>query len=98
MPYSVKIAHAAETDVREAFLWYEDQKENLGSRFEANVYQAIDNIQNNPLKFQIRYGRTRISFLRKFPYGIHFQINENQILILAVFHTSQDSEEWDKRK
>jgi hypothetical protein len=38
MPYSVKIAHAAETDVRDAFLWYEDQKENLGSRFEANVY------------------------------------------------------------
>lgn len=54
MPYSIKIAHAAERDIREAFLWYEDQKENLGSLFEENVYQAVNNIQNNPLKFLIR--------------------------------------------
>ncbi|WP_092173653.1 type II toxin-antitoxin system RelE/ParE family toxin [Cyclobacterium xiamenense] len=70
----------------------------MGRLFEENVYQAVNNIQNNPLKFQIRYGSTRISFLRKFPYGIHFQINDNQILILAIFHTSQDSEKWENRK
>ena len=97
MPYSIKIAHAAERDIRKAFLLYEGQKEDLGNLFEENVYQGINNIQNNPLKFQIRYGSTRISFIGKFPYGIHFQINENEILILAVFHTSQDSEKWEKR-
>lgn len=98
MPYSVKIAYEAETDIRKAFLWYEDQKESLGSRFEANVYETVNHIQNDPLSFQIRYGNTRISFMKKFPYGIHFQIKENQILILAVFHTSQDSEKWDRRR
>jgi hypothetical protein len=26
----------------------------------------------------------------KFPFGIYFQLEENQILIVAVIHTSQD--------
>lgn len=98
MTYSISIAEAAENDIREAFLWYEDQKENLGSTFENLVNKAVDSIQSNPLKTQVRYGNTRVFFLRKFPYGIHFQINENHILIVAVFHTSKDSEKWQSRQ
>ena len=72
MSYSIEIADAAEDDIREAFLWYEDQKEDLGSLFENHTNKAIDSIQSNPLKTQIRYGNTRVSFLEKFPYGIHY--------------------------
>ena len=97
MTYSVEIAEAAEKDVREAFLWYEDQKESLGSRFENYIKKTIDSIQANPLKSQIRHGTTRVLYLDKFPYGIHFQVIENRILIVAVFHTSQDSEKWERR-
>ncbi len=63
MHHSGKIAKAAEMDIRVAFLWYEDQLENLGSLFEENVYQAITNIQNNVLKFKSKYGETRIYFI-----------------------------------
>jgi hypothetical protein len=38
MDHSVNIAYKAEMDMREASLWYEDQKENLRSLFEENVY------------------------------------------------------------
>lgn len=97
MAFSIEIAEAAEKDVRDAFLWYEDQKENLGSRFENYVNKAIDSIRSNPLKTQIRYGTTRVFYLDNFPYGIHFQATENHILIVAVFHTSQDPEKWTER-
>lgn len=99
MPYSISIAEAAEGDIREAFLWYEDQKDNLGSLFENYVSKAVDSIQSNPLKTQIRYGNTRIFFLKKFPYGIHFRVDEveKSILIVAAFHTSKDSEKWTMR-
>jgi len=100
MAFLIEIAEAAEDDIRKAFLWYEGQKDNLGSLFEEQVNTAIDNIQSNPLKTQIRYGNTRIFFLEKFPFGIHFQVNEKEksILIVAVFHTSLDPEKWIKRK
>lgn len=104
MTYSISIAEAAENDIREAFLWYEDQKDNLGSTFKNHVNKAIDSIQSNPLKTQVRYGNTRVFFLKKFPFGIHFQINamstdkqERHILIVAVFHSSQDPKKWTER-
>jgi plasmid stabilization system protein ParE len=96
MVYSISIAEAAENDIRENLLWYEDQKDSLGIRFEEHVLKAVGSIQSNPLKTQIRYGSTRVFFLKKFPYGIHFQVNEElkSILIVAVFHTARDSEKW----
>lgn len=94
MSYTITIAKAAEDDIRKAFLWYESQKEFLGNSFETHITSAIENILDNPLKFQIRYGNTRIFLLKKFPYGIHFNVNQNNILIIAVFHTSRDSGNW----
>jgi len=37
------------------------------------------------LKIQIRYNQTRVAFLQQFPYGVHFNIIENEIIIVAVF-------------
>ena len=100
MAYSIEISKTAEDDIREAFLWYEDQKDDLGNLFESHVSKVIESIQRNPFKTQIRYGNTRIFFLEKFPYGIHFQANEQEksILIVAVFHTSRTPEKWTERK
>lgn len=96
MVYSISIAEAAENDIRKAFLRYEEQKVNLGGFFEQYISNAVKSIQGNPLKTQIRYGNTRIFFLEKFPFGIHFRVNETEkhILIVAVFHTSKDAENW----
>lgn len=89
MEYSLSISEAAELDIRDAFLWYEDQKDSLGLTFEKHISKTIQNIQKNPLKIQIRYNQTRVAFLKKFPYGVHFNLIENEIIIVAVFHTSQ---------
>ncbi len=97
MTYSITISDAAEKDVRETYLWYEEQQEGLGSTFEKHFPSTIDSIQNTPLKTQIRYGITRVFFVQKFPYGIHFRIIDKNILIVAVFHTSISPERWKKR-
>lgn len=97
MNYSLSISEAAELDIRDAFLWYEDQKDNLGLTFEKHISRTIQNIQKNPLKIQVRYNQTRVVFLKKFPYGVHFNVSENEIIIIAVFHTSQSPQKWSKR-
>lgn len=97
MTYSIDIAEAAEDDVRKAFLWYEDKKEDLGLNFENHIDEAVASIQTNPFKTQIRYKDTRVFFLKKFPFGIHFQVKRSVILIVAVFHTSEDPEKWAER-
>jgi len=97
MEYSLSISEAAELDIRDAFLWYEDQKDSLGLTFEKHISKTIQNIQKNPLKIQIRYNQTRVAFLQQFPYGVHFNLIENEIIIVAVFHTSQSPKKWSKR-
>lgn len=94
--YFLSISEAAELDIREAFLWYEDQKDNLGLTFEKHISKTIQTIQKNPLKIQIRYNQTRVAFLKKFPYGLHFNVFDNEIIIVAVFHTSQSPQKWSK--
>ncbi len=95
--YSLSISEAAELDIREAFLWYEDQKDNLGLAFEKHISKTIQNIQKNPLKIQVRYNQTRVAFLKKFPYGVHFNIIDNEITIIAVSHTAQNPKKWRRR-
>lgn len=97
MAYSVSIAEAAEDDIRQAYLWYEKQKESLGNTFEKHVSKAVVSIWSNPLKTQVRYASTRVFYLKKFPYGIHFNVTGKNILIVAVFHTSLNPEKWMER-
>jgi len=39
MEYSLSISEAAELEIRAAFLWYKDQKDNLGLSFEKHHLQ-----------------------------------------------------------
>ena len=55
---------------------------------------TILSIHNNPFAFEIKYLNTRIAFTKKFPYGIHFYVNEIEktIVIIAILHTKQNIE------
>ena len=94
MAYIVTIAEAAEGDIREAFLWYEGQQEQLGQRFAEHFEEAVNTLKDFPYKNQVRYGNNRIFFLQTFPFGIHYTITGNNILILGVFHTSLSPDKW----
>jgi len=99
MGFSVHIAEAAENDITDSFFWYESQESGLGFRFKNNLEQSILHIQKHPTRFPKKLLSTRVCFLSNFPYGIHFNIdfNLNQILIVAVFHTSRNPNVWKNR-
>jgi len=97
MDYVLSITEAAELDIKDAFIWYQEQNAHLSITFEKHLSKTIQNLPKNPLKIQIRYNKTRVVFLKKFPYGVHFNIQGNQIIIIAVFHTSQSPRKWESR-
>jgi len=96
MKYALYISEAAELDIRDAFLWYTNHSDQLGHAFEEQIKLTLRHIQKNPLKVQIRYYQIRVAFLKKFPFGIHFNVTENIILVVAVFHTSANPRKWVK--
>ena len=77
-----------------AFLWYENQKDNLGFEFELNLDEGFRRIENNPSAFQRHYDNVHIHFVDHFPYGMHYLIDGDIVKVFGVFHTSRDPNRW----
>lgn len=87
-----------EIDIAEAAIWYNFQREGLGEEFLLALEAKFNEIQRNPYQFSIIYKNVRRAFPNRFPYGIFFITEENNIYILAVVHTSRNPKTWKKRK
>lgn len=94
MKYEVIIAEDARRDIFIAHTWYSERSIEAANAFAKMVSSGIRRIAKNPYQSQIRYGRIRIAFLKRFPFGIHYWVEENSIMILAVFHTSRKPSGW----
>ena len=97
MKYDVVIKEEADEDVANAFSWYEDQKEGLGERFLLCLDEYYDVISENPHIFQAKYNARRQAILKRFPYVIIYEVEENTVVVYAVFHTSQNPKKWKKK-
>ena len=97
MTYTILLSLEAEWDISESLQWYEMQKSSLGDSFEATVNDALLAISKNPNICQRKYKKTRIFFIKTFPFGIHYFIDDKAIKVIAVFHTSKDPCSWDDR-
>ena len=104
MIWSVKAeivyTHFVKVDLKEINQWYRKIDKKLWSFFLKEFRLKINFIRENPVALEVRYDITRIVFLKKFPYGIHYQFNEekNIITIYSVFHTSRNPDKWIERK
>lgn len=73
----------AETEVEDAVVVYENQREGRGVKFRQAVERAIREIQRGP-KACPKYKRTRCReyIVRRFPYAIYYEEQDDSILIV----------------
>lgn len=92
----IKIEPEALTDIREITNWYNQQQTGLGGRFQEAAIRQVDSLGKNPEIHAIRYQEIRCVMIRKFPYMIHFYLNnENHTVeVLAIISTSRDPKMW----
>ncbi len=90
--FNIQIEDRAKIEIADAFDWYEEQKIGLGETFIKAFQKAVDSIQKSPDGYtQIRYHRQFP--LKKFPFVILYEINNETMFIDAVFHTSRNPKE-----
>lgn len=89
MVYKIIVKPKAEEDLSKAIEYYNKKRENLGAILFSEISLIIERIKENPELFQKKYKDFRISFTKKFKYGIHFTIEKESIFIHAILHTSQ---------
>jgi hypothetical protein len=98
MVFKIVNTHKAKIDTFEAIEWYNTQTTGLGKRFYLEVKKQFKILSKNPY-FQIRYEDVRCLPLEKFPYMVHFIIDEEhkRVVILGVISTSRNPKEWEER-
>ena len=87
----------AEADIAEAKTWYAEKREGLGEEFVLCVEAALNQIRRAPAAGSEVFPGVRRVVVRRFPYGIFYRADEDQIAVLAVYHTKRDPRGWQKR-
>ena len=96
--YTIKIEPEAYQDIQEAIDWYNHQQPGLGGRFQMEIKATFNKLKRHPF-FQIRYDNVHCFLLKRFPYMVHYTIDEenSNIIVRAVFCTSNDPKIWKRR-
>jgi len=89
-----RFTSAALTELRIAVIDYERKEVGLGTRFLAEVDQAVARIVMAPEAWRRLSARTRRCLVHRFPFGVLFQIRSGEILIVSVMDLRRDPESW----
>jgi plasmid stabilization system protein ParE len=88
-----------EADLREASLWYEEQQSGLGARFEAEAYRHLRRLPAGALLYTLRFANIRRMNLKRFPYGVFYFLERDEVVVLGVLHAARDTrEELERRR
>lgn len=87
----------ADIELHKALEWYSKQKLGLDTEFMRCIDEAISRIQRNPEISPIALRNARKVLVKRFPYVIYYEVGNDEIMILAVFHAKRDPIQWQKR-
>jgi len=88
---------AADADAREARAWYDAIRPELGEQFALEVDATVEAVAEHPLRFPVIYRNRRRAGVRRFPYGIIFEVQEHRIVVIACFHDRRNPKRWQSR-
>ena len=102
----------AAAEFEEACTWYRNVRPELGDRFVLAIEAAaavqaqgghvaieavVTAVSERPLQFAAIYRGRRRAGVRRFPYGIFFEVQDARVLVIACFHSSRDPKRWQAR-
>ncbi len=88
---------AAESDVEEAYSWYEAQRPGLGDAFRRALDVAVASIEDQPESYAVLHRNTRRVLLPRFPYGLYYRVLDKSILVVACMHGKRHPRTWRSR-
>lgn len=91
----VRILRSAQADIRAETVYYRKISSELAQRFQDAVELAARSIPHQPEAMQILdFSIRRWPVDHGFPHGVLYRVEEEEILVLSVFHPKQDPGKW----
>jgi mRNA-degrading endonuclease RelE of RelBE toxin-antitoxin system len=95
MLFSIAILPSALSDIQKAIDYYDEHQLGVSEKFESEVNQLFLALHKNPF-YQLRYKTVHCLPLKKFPFMIHFTVDEktSTIYVRAILHTSLNPDDY----
>jgi toxin ParE2 len=90
----VRFHRLARDEMIDAALYYDSRTPGLGDRFLTAVEDALESLKSFPESGAPSNAGTRTRLVRKFPFGVVYQIHADEIYIVAVAHLSRRPDYW----
>ena len=89
MIYNLIITTTAEQHAIDAAIYYEQQQTGLAERFLAELHTAYKKIAEHPQYYGFISSKDKYRDIRlhTFPYVVIYEINNNEVIVVAVFNT-----------
>jgi len=87
----------AKEEFFEAINYYEECQGGLGLEFAKEIYSTIQRIIHFPEAWSKMSENTRRCLVNRFPYGIIYNVCDEEIVILAVMQLNREPGYWKKR-
>jgi plasmid stabilization system protein ParE len=95
--YRLVIRPEAGAEVDEAARWYEERSQGLGQAFLDTFLEVTANVKRSPHLYASVLGEAHRALLHKFPYSVIYEIDGDEVVVLACFHERRDPKEWQRR-
>ena len=97
MSLPIVLGRAARAEFDAAADWYEQRRSGLGEAFTTAVRQVLLRIADQ-LRFYAKVlGEVREAPVSDYPYCVYYKEEEEQVFVVAVFHTPRDPSVWQQR-
>ena len=80
-----------------AIEYYEESEIGLGYDFALEVYTTIERILAHPRAWRYMEEGIRRALVRRFPYGVLYMENNDEIYITAIMHLHREPNYWKHR-
>lgn len=97
MTVEVRLRPEAEQDLLEAALWYETNEPGLGGQFLDQVQATLRAIAEQPGAYAALHNSVRRALVRRFPFGVFYQIDNGGVVVIAILHGSRHPRSWTRR-
>lgn len=88
----------AEEEFNKAIDYYEDIEPGLGYDFALEVYSTVRRSVEFPKAWAVLEGEIRRSLVRRFPYGVLYSEEHEEIFVVAVMNLHREPDYWKHRK
>jgi len=87
----------ARAELLEAINYFEEHRSGLGLKFSKEIFSTIQRILYFPSAWSKFSENTRRCLANRFPYGVIYQIIENEIIIISITQLNREPDYWKKR-